>query len=108
MAATAVGAGILISRLAGLIRVSLFAKYLGQRTEAADAFNAAFRIPGRGHEGQDGRTVDHRDTQIAAQVRVVPVRRQPLLVRRCIRQATRITVGNSQIGPTIKLRGSAR
>ena len=45
MAATAVGAGILISRLAGLIRVSLFAKYLGQQTEAADAFTAAFRIP---------------------------------------------------------------
>lgn len=45
MAATAVGAGILISRLAGLVRVSLFARYLGQQTEAADAFNAAFRIP---------------------------------------------------------------
>jgi putative peptidoglycan lipid II flippase len=45
VAATAVGAGILISRLAGLIRVSLFAKYLGQQTDAADAFNAAFRIP---------------------------------------------------------------
>ncbi len=45
MAATSVGAGILISRLAGLVRVALFAKYLGQRTDAADAFNAAFRIP---------------------------------------------------------------
>ena len=45
MAATAVGAGILISRLAGLVRVALFAKYLGQQTDAADAFNAAFRIP---------------------------------------------------------------
>ena len=45
MAATAVGAGILISRLAGFVRVSLFARYLGQQTEAADAFNAAFRIP---------------------------------------------------------------
>ena len=45
MAATSVGAGILISRLAGLVRVALFAKYLGQQTDAADAFNAAFRIP---------------------------------------------------------------
>ena len=45
MAATSVGAGILISRLSGLVRVALFAKYLGQQTDAADAFNAAFRIP---------------------------------------------------------------
>ena len=45
MAATSVGTGILISRLAGLARSVLFAKYFGQRTEAADAFNAAFRIP---------------------------------------------------------------
>jgi putative peptidoglycan lipid II flippase len=45
VAATSVGAGILISRLAGLVRVALFAKYLGQQTDAADAFNAAFRIP---------------------------------------------------------------
>ena len=45
MAATSVGAGILISRLAGLIRVSLIARYFGQRTDAVDAFNAAFRIP---------------------------------------------------------------
>jgi putative peptidoglycan lipid II flippase len=45
VAATSVGAGILISRLAGLVRVALFAKYLGQKTDAADAFNAAFRIP---------------------------------------------------------------
>jgi putative peptidoglycan lipid II flippase len=45
VAATAVGAGILISRLAGLIRVRLFSRYLGLQTDAADAFNAAFRIP---------------------------------------------------------------
>ena len=45
MAATAVGAGILISRLAGLVRNALFAKFVGQQTDAADAFNAAFRIP---------------------------------------------------------------
>jgi peptidoglycan biosynthesis protein MviN/MurJ (putative lipid II flippase) len=45
VAATAVGAGILISRLAGLVRNALFAKYLGQQTDEADAFNAAFRIP---------------------------------------------------------------
>ena len=45
MAATSVGAGILLSRLAGLVRPILFAKYFGQQPEAADAFHAAFRIP---------------------------------------------------------------
>ena len=45
MAAKSVGAGILLSRLAGLVRVMLFARYFGQRTEAADAFSQAFRIP---------------------------------------------------------------
>jgi len=40
-----VAAGILLSRTAGLIRVSVFAHYFGQRSDAADAFNAAFRIP---------------------------------------------------------------
>ena len=45
MAATSVGAGILISRIAGLVRVRLIAKYFGQESEAADAFYAAFRIP---------------------------------------------------------------
>jgi len=45
VAAKSVGAGILISRLAGLARQMLFASYFGQRTEAADAFTAAFRIP---------------------------------------------------------------
>jgi putative peptidoglycan lipid II flippase len=45
VAAKAVGAGILISRLAGLARQVLFANYFGQRTEAADAFTQAFRIP---------------------------------------------------------------
>jgi putative peptidoglycan lipid II flippase len=45
VAATSVGAGILISRLAGLARQVLFAKYFGQSSEAADAFQVAFRIP---------------------------------------------------------------
>jgi putative peptidoglycan lipid II flippase len=47
VAATSVGAGILLSRLAGVVRVRLFAKYFGQGEDAyvADAFNAAFRIP---------------------------------------------------------------
>ena len=41
-----VGAGILASRLAGLARESLKARYLGASgTIAADAFHAAFRIP---------------------------------------------------------------
>jgi putative peptidoglycan lipid II flippase len=45
VAATSVGAGILLSRLAGLARAALFAKYFGQQSEEADAFNQAFRIP---------------------------------------------------------------
>ena len=40
-----VAAGILLSRLAGLIRLRVFAHYFGLRSDAADAFNAAFRIP---------------------------------------------------------------
>ncbi|MBA3341408.1 MAG: murein biosynthesis integral membrane protein MurJ [Gemmatimonadaceae bacterium] len=39
-----VGAGILLSRIAGLIRQKIFAYYFGAGL-AADAFNAAFRIP---------------------------------------------------------------
>ncbi len=40
-----VAAGILLSRLAGLVRLRVFAHFFGLRSEAADAFNAAFRIP---------------------------------------------------------------
>lgn len=40
-----VGAGILCSRLAGLVRIRVFAYYFGLESDAADAFNAAFRIP---------------------------------------------------------------
>ena len=43
-AALLVGSGILLSRLAGLIRQTMMARYLGAGL-AADAFNAAFRIP---------------------------------------------------------------
>lgn len=39
-----VAAGILLSRIAGLIRESVFAHYFGS-SDAADAFKAAFRIP---------------------------------------------------------------
>src|SRR5205807_8655229 len=39
-----VAAGILLSRIAGLIRESVFAHYLGN-SAAADAFKAGFRIP---------------------------------------------------------------
>jgi putative peptidoglycan lipid II flippase len=45
VAATSVGAGILLSRLAGLARQVLFANYFGVRSEAADAFAQAFKIP---------------------------------------------------------------
>ncbi len=43
-AALLVGAGILLSRFAGLIRQTMTARYLGADL-AADAFSAAFRIP---------------------------------------------------------------
>jgi putative peptidoglycan lipid II flippase len=40
-----VAAGIALSRLAGLVRLQVFAHYFGLESDAADAFNAAFRIP---------------------------------------------------------------
>ena len=40
-----VAAGILASRLAGFVRLRVFAYYFGLQSDAADAFNAAFRIP---------------------------------------------------------------
>jgi len=40
-----VAAGILLSRLAGLVRQRVFSHYFGLRNDAADAFTAAFRIP---------------------------------------------------------------
>ncbi|HJP84357.1 MAG TPA: murein biosynthesis integral membrane protein MurJ [Gemmatimonadaceae bacterium] len=43
-AAVLVASGILLSRLAGLVRQTMMARYLGAGM-AADAFNAAFRIP---------------------------------------------------------------
>jgi hypothetical protein len=42
--AVMVGAGILISRIIGVIRQRVFAHYLGT-SDAAGAFSAAFRIP---------------------------------------------------------------
>src|SRR5689334_2591569 len=43
--AVMVAAGIFLSRLAGLVRIRVFAYYFGLQSDAADAFNAAFRIP---------------------------------------------------------------
>ena len=40
-----VAAGILVSRLAGLVRQRVFAHYFGLQSDAADAFTAGFRIP---------------------------------------------------------------
>jgi len=40
-----VAAGIFLSRIFGLIRVRVFSHYFGLQSDAADAFNAAFRIP---------------------------------------------------------------
>jgi len=42
--ASLVAAGIFLSRISGLIRISVFARYFGA-SAAADAFNAALRIP---------------------------------------------------------------
>src|ERR1700751_2175745 len=42
--ASLVAAGMLLSRVAGLVRESVFAHYFGN-SDAADAFKAAFRIP---------------------------------------------------------------
>ncbi|MGA8578355.1 MAG: lipid II flippase MurJ, partial [Bryobacteraceae bacterium] len=42
--ASLVGTGILLSRLIGLVRQRVFSHYFGL-SDAADAFNAAFRIP---------------------------------------------------------------
>src|SRR5207253_7407450 len=36
---------ILLSRITGLVRQRVFSHYFGLRTDAADAFTAAFRIP---------------------------------------------------------------
>jgi putative peptidoglycan lipid II flippase len=43
--AALVAAGILLSRIAGFIRNLVFAWYFGLKTDEADAFNQAFRIP---------------------------------------------------------------
>ena len=43
--ASLVAAGILVSRLTGLVRLRTFAHYFGLQSDPADAFNAAFRIP---------------------------------------------------------------
>src|SRR5205085_6744125 len=40
-----VAAGILLSRITGLIRQRVFSHYFGLRNDPADAFNAALRIP---------------------------------------------------------------
>jgi putative peptidoglycan lipid II flippase len=43
--AVLVAIGIFVSRIFGLIRVRVFSYYFGLESEAADAFNAGFRIP---------------------------------------------------------------
>ena len=40
-----VAAGILLSRIAGLVRLRIFSHYFGLKSDPADAFNAALRIP---------------------------------------------------------------
>lgn len=40
-----VAAGILASRLSGLVRTTIFSYFFGMRSDAADAFTAAVRIP---------------------------------------------------------------
>lgn len=43
--ALVVASGILLSRLVGLVRTSVFSYYFGLVSNAADAFNSGFRIP---------------------------------------------------------------
>ncbi len=43
--AALVATGIFLSRVTGFVRQSLFARYFGLESDAADAFSAAFRIP---------------------------------------------------------------
>jgi putative peptidoglycan lipid II flippase len=43
--AALIAAGILLSRIIGLVRTRIFAHYFGLKSDPADAFNAAFRIP---------------------------------------------------------------
>ena len=43
--AALIAAGILLSRIIGLVRTRIFAYYFGLKSDPADAFNAAFRIP---------------------------------------------------------------
>jgi putative peptidoglycan lipid II flippase len=43
--ASAVAAGIFASRIVGLLRVRAFSYFFGLQSDAADAFNGAFRIP---------------------------------------------------------------
>ena len=43
--AVLVAAGILLSRIVGLVRARIFSHYFGLESDAADAFYAAFRIP---------------------------------------------------------------
>ena len=40
-----VAAGIFLSRIVGLVRQGVFSHYFGLKSDPADAFNAAFRIP---------------------------------------------------------------
>jgi putative peptidoglycan lipid II flippase len=44
-ASVVVAAGILASRVAGFVRLRVFAHYFGLQSDVADAFNAAIRIP---------------------------------------------------------------
>src|SRR6202000_3335658 len=43
--AVLVASGIMLSRLFGVVRTSVFAHFFGIESDAADAFNTAFRIP---------------------------------------------------------------
>src|SRR3954464_1503359 len=45
MSAVLVAVGILLSRISGVIRISVIAHYFGLQSDAADAFYAATRIP---------------------------------------------------------------
>ena len=84
-----VGAGIFLSRIAGLVRTKVFAHYLGL-SDAADAFAAAFRIPnflqnllGEGVLSASfipvySRLLAEGETELAGRVAGIVARRHPL------------------------------
>ena len=92
--AVLVASGIFLSRIAGFIRLRAFAHYFGVQSDAADAFNAAFRIPnflqnlfGEGAKSEEGGTTGKPKYYSAAQVQTLETQIEEL--RTAARDAVR-------------------